>query len=389
MTNDSGSTATSARSATGGSGSATSDATPRPRAAAEPSGPTSAEPSGPTSAEPSGPTAAEPLPGQRAAAGPGDTVGSAETAGLAGTAGLAALALAWLAAMLWVAHAAISSDVGAVALATATSTLPSVVSAGLMAGAAAGLAAASLIAGAGGRPWLRFAAAAGAGVATGTIAGLAFVIGSGSDPARMAVAGTMAAGATVGGALAGARSARVIQGVVAAMLAMFATGVLLGLVKSPLKDLYGAGAGEASQASAAGWFAATVAVVSGLAAGLTAYRVLGGARRNPALRWPAYLVAGAGPGALLLVTELIIRTGGAKLFGLVRQISEFDRTVQDWADDSRVNNALVVMFVGAIVAIVGLGRTLGSPGEANAGPQSADAGGPQPGDAGGSASADR
>jgi hypothetical protein len=174
----------------------------------------------------------------------------------------------------------------------------------------------------------------------------------------MALAGTLAAGATIGGAIAAVRNLRVVAAVVAGGLAVFAAGFFLGLVKGQIQDFYGAGDDEASQLSAAGWFAATAAVVSGLAAGLTAYLVLGGARRNPGLRWPAYLVAGAGPGALLLVTELITRTGGAKLLGLVREISDADRTFQAWAEGSRVNNALVVLFVGAIIAIVGLGRTL-------------------------------
>jgi hypothetical protein len=370
MTNDSGITATSARSAV---------------------------------PEPSGPAAVESLDGDRPAAGrprlhpavveagaeadpggagPGEAgpggagpIGAGPSA--AGMAVLATLAVAWLAAMLWVAHATISSDVGAVALATAASTLPSVVSAALVAGAGAALVAlGTLISrerpgglperrprGLAARAGGRFTVAVSAGLLTGVLAGAAFVAGSGSDPARMALAGTLAAGATIGGALAGARNLRVVAAVVAAGLAVFAAGFFLGLVKGQIQDFYGAGDDEASQLSAAGWFAATAAVVSGLAAGLTAYRVLGGARRNPVLRWPAYLVAGAGPGALLLVTELVTRTGGAKLLGLVREISDADRTFQAWAEGSRVNNALVVLFVGAVIAIVGLGRTL-APGAA-------------------------
>ena len=198
-----------------------------------------------------------------------------------------------------------------------------------------------------------------AGQSTGLVAGLLFIVGSGTDPARMALAGTLAAGATVGGAIAGVRAGRIVAAVVAASLAVFATGFVFGLFKSQLLDFYGAGDDPASQESAAGWFAATAAVTSGLMAGLTAYRMLGGARRNPSLRWPAYLVAGAGAGALLLVAEIIIRTGGAKLFRLVREISDDDRTWQAWAEGSRVNNGLVVLFVGAIVAIIALGRTLG------------------------------
>jgi hypothetical protein len=383
MTNDTGGAATSARSAV-----------------PEPSGPAPVEslavdgtgarrrsrataPRHPRSAADADTDPGAAPPASPAPAGPG--------APAAGT--LAALALAWLAAMLWVAHATISSDVGAVALAIAASTLPSVVSAALVAGAGAGLFALTVLTGGSGTlpagsgtagapaaraiarsGMARFGLTLGAGLATGALAGAAFIAGSGTDPARMALAGTLAAAATVGGSLAGARNGRVVAAVVAAGLAVFAAGVLLGLFKGDVQAFYGAGDDEASQLSAAGWYAATAAVASGLAAGLTAYRVLGGARRNPGLRWPAYLIAGAGPGALLLATELIARTGGGKLLGLVRRISDADRTLQAWAEGSRVNNALVVLFVGAIVAAICLGRTLGparEPGEVSDGERGA------------------
>jgi hypothetical protein len=281
---------------------------------------------------------------------------------------LAVLALAWLIAMLWVAHSSISSDVGAVALATAASSLPAVVSAAIVAGAAAALVAAGLVGLVGratgalaGRVGIRFAASVLAGVVTGLAAGSAFIAVSGSDPARMAIGATLAAGATIGAAIAGARPGPIPAAAVAAALAVFATGFTLSLFKGPVQAFYGAGEDEASQLSAAGWFAATAAVASGVAAGLTAYRFLGGARRVPELRWPAYLVAGAGPGFLLLVTEAVIRTGGAKLLGLVREISDADRILHAWAGGSRINNGLVVLFVGALVAIIAFGRTLDPP----------------------------
>jgi hypothetical protein len=363
MTND---TAASGRAALAGAapspadGAApTNDLSPEPRASAD----RSPELGGASSSHSASVTRPAPdLPSAPDDSSPTDPPSAPDVAGPGlGRAGvLAALALAWLAAMLWVTHASISSDVGAVALATAASTLPPVVSAALVAGAAAGLLATTLIPrGNAGRAAVRSGVAAAAGAGTGLVAGVLFVAGSGTDPARMAVAGTLAAAATVGGAIAGVRAGRIVAAVVAASLAVFATGVVLGFFKPQLLDFYGAGDDPASLQSAVGWFAATAAVASGLVAGLTAYRMLGGARRDPTLRWPAYLVAGAGSGLLLLVAEAIVRTGGAKVFRLVREISEDDRTWQAWGEGSRVNNALVVLFVGAIVAIIALGRTLG------------------------------
>jgi hypothetical protein len=368
MTNDSGTTATPARSAVPepagpadvesfGPTASGDPGTGGPGAAARRAGPGDADPD---TAEADVPT---PLPPNGPAAGPG-RVGAPEApdggprVGLPGVGLLAALALSWLAAMLWVAHASISSDVGVVALATAASSLPPVVSAGGVAGAAFGLLAVRLLVRDPERSGIRFGVAVTAGLATGLAAGAAFAVGSGSDPARMALAGTLAAGATIGGAAAGARTGRVVAAVVAAALATFAVGVVFGFFKEPLQGFYGAGDDEASRASASGWFAATVAVVGGVVAGLTAFAYLGGARRGSGLRWPAYLVAGAGTGVLLVATEIIVRTGGAQLLGLVREISDADRALQSWADASRVNNALVVLFVGAITATVALGRTL-------------------------------
>ncbi|HYN94612.1 MAG TPA: hypothetical protein VES42_12255 [Pilimelia sp.] len=278
---------------------------------------------------------------------------------LPGAGALAALALIWLAAMLKSAHAAVSSDLDALMIAGAAYSLPGAVSATLVAGAAMGLLAARLLAGRHGEgSAVRFGAALGAGLLTGATAGGTFVAGPGSGSARMILAGTIAAAGTIGGAAAGVRARRVVGAAVAAALAVFAVGFVLSLFHDPLLSLYGAGDDPASRESALGWYAATTSVSSGLAAGLTAYRYLGGARRAPGLRWPAYLAAGAGPGLLLLVTELIIRTGGAQLLDLIRAISEDDRSGQSWLDGSRIVRALVVLFLGAIIAMVAFGRTL-------------------------------
>ena len=367
---------TGARSTVGAAGAAPTRRSAGPDHAAKPATPAGGQsvpepdeltrPAADTGLTGADPQPADPAPSASAPLDPGAAAAAPLGPGRPGPGPswlLATLALAWLAAMLWVAHASISADVGAVALATAASSLPPVVSAGLVAGAAVGLLAATLLTHArprvAERAGIRPGVALAAGAVAGLLAGGAFVLGSGSDPARMAVAGTLAAAVTVGSAIAGARASRVVAAIVTAGLAVFATGFLLSLFKQPLLDLYGAGADAASQESAAGYFAATAAIASGMVAGLTAYRVLGGARRDPAVRWPAYLVAGAGSGVLLLIAELLLRTGGAELLRLVREISDFDRTAQTWADGSRVNNALVVLFVGAIVALFALGRGLG------------------------------
>jgi hypothetical protein len=74
--------------------------------------------------------------------------------------------------------------------------------------------------------------------------------------------------------------------------------------------------------------------------------------------WPWYLLAGALPGVTLLLTEVLTRTGGATLLDGVRSLSEGDQIAVDFSAFSRLRNAMVVMFVGGIAAMVAVGRTL-------------------------------
>ena len=308
--------------------------------------------------------------------------------GLPGAGLLAVLALGWLVAMLWSAEATISAGAGGLAITAAAYSLPGVISAVLVAGAALGLVA---VAGLGRRfpalpverAGLRSAVAFGTGLAVGVAGASTIVVAYGTGTASMVLAGTVAAAGTVGGAIAAVRGQHLVASVVAAALAVFAVGFLLNLFKDPLLSLYGLGDTEASRVSAYGWFAATAAIASGLAAGLVAFGFLRRAERRgeaaqtgdaaPAagtartgysdgggLRWPAYLAAGAGPGLLLLVAEVITRVGGARVLTLAGEVSDNDRTAQAWLDGSRINYALVVLFVGAIVATIAFGRTLPS-----------------------------
>ena len=96
-------------------------------------------------------------------------------------------------------------------------------------------------------------------------------------------------------------------------------------------------------------------------------RYLAWARRRAAradatagvLRWPAYLVAGAGPGLLLLTAEVILRVGGRELLDLASALSEADAVAQTALGTSRIDNAIWVLFVGALTAMIVFGRTLG------------------------------
>ncbi|MFY1690255.1 hypothetical protein [Plantactinospora sp. WMMB782] len=292
---------------------------------------------------------------------------------------LALLALGWLTAMLWSARAAISSaGLSSMEITLAAYSLPGLISASLVGGAAVSLVLGNLMTRLGiWRSTPRFLVSLVAGLATGFLAALVVTLSSGEGSAIMVLAGTAAAAATVGGIVGGLRSTLVVAAIVAAGLAVFAVGFALNYFKDPLLDLYGFGETQESRLTAVRWFARTVSVTSALATGLLVFGYLRTAGRRvveqgtgavPALRWPAYLIAGAGPGLLLLVTEILTRTAGAEVIRLAGAISEADQTVQSDFGGSRVNHLLLVLFGGALTAIIAFGRTLRPAEEATSSP---------------------
>jgi hypothetical protein len=285
-----------------------------------------------------------------------------------GAAGFAMLAVAWLAGMLWSGQRAISSaNTDSIAIAMAAYSLPGVISASLVSGAAMGLTLTNLLTRRGvTRAVPRFATAVGAGLVTGVLAGLAVTFSYGHSSAMMVLAGAIAAAATIGGTAAGLRNAPAVGAVVTAGLAVFAVAFILATFKSPLLSLYGYGATEATKVNAVTWYSRTAWLAGGLAAGLVTFFYLRWAQRranalggeNRTLRWPVYLIAGAGPGLLLLATEALTRTAGGQVLALAKALSVADGVSQGWLGSSRFTYALGVLFVGSFTALMALGRTL-------------------------------
>ncbi|WP_326560841.1 hypothetical protein [Micromonospora sp. NBC_01796] len=282
--------------------------------------------------------------------------------------GLGVLAIGWLAAMLWIGQAEItSSDINSIVIAMAALALPGLISASMVGGAAAAVVAANLLTRRGvHRSTPRFAAAVGAGLLVGLLAALTVTLSYGDGDSITVLAGTVAAAATVGGIAGGVRAVPVVGAVVAAGLTVFVINTALNIFKDPLLSLYGYGDTDQSQTNALEWFSRTGSIGGGLVAGLLVFFYLGLARRrtlalNPRAslpRWPAYLVAGAGPGLLLLAAELLTQTAGARLLAAAGSLSEVDRGLQDQLSEYRSNQALWVLFVGALTALIAFGRTL-------------------------------
>ncbi|WP_346119565.1 hypothetical protein [Micromonospora coerulea] len=325
------------------------------------------QPGSSTAAEPDQPTAA---PVEETA--PADVAGTAAAgtgrATLApGAVVLALVAVGWLAAMLWSTRAAIhSAEAGVTAISLSAYALPGVISAALVAGAAVALAATNPLARRTERATLRFLAATGAGLLVGLAAAVAINLTYADNATTNTIAGTTAAAAIIGGAVAGARTARVVGAAASAALATLVFVVAFSRARDPLSDLFGAGDSQESVLTAAKWVSRTESLLAGLLAGLVAFGYLTWSRRTarrdtaaPQPRWPAYLLAGAGPGLLLLLAEVIIRVGGRALLDLAAALSDADQVAQTALGTSRIDNGIWVLFVGALTALVAFGRTLG------------------------------
>ncbi|MEV6598172.1 hypothetical protein AB0M36_15010 [Actinoplanes sp. NPDC051346] len=279
---------------------------------------------------------------------------------------LAVASMLWTAAMLWSARVTITGHANAEMEVTSTAyAMPGAVSASLVAGAAVGVAVRRYLT-RGGRepgPTVRFALPIGAGLAVGLLGALAIFTINTEGWIYAVVAGTIAAAATIGGTLASFRHPRVIAAACGGALAVFGVQALLSFAQDSLLPALGAGNTAASQASAAGYFGFVQGALGGLAAGLVAYRLMRHARRRGGsdVRWPLYALAGAGPGLLLIVSELLTRTAGARVLELAGKVSELELTVQRVLSGTRLNIGLVVLFVGAFTAMVAVGRTLGTP----------------------------
>ena len=281
---------------------------------------------------------------------------------------LALATLIWTGAMLWSARATITGRADAEMEVTSTAyALPGAISAALVAGAAVGLAGLALVArrrtpGA----TLRFSLATAAGLLVGLVGALTIITINTEGWLYAVVGGTIAAAATIGGALAGLRAPRVINAVGWSAVAVFAVGFVVNLFQSPLLTALGAGDTRESQADATQWFSWGQALLSGLAAGIVSYLVLRRARRLSGgvdVPWGLYGIAGAGPGLLLVVAEVLTRTAGSRVLELAGKVSELELVVQQMLGGARLNSALIVLFVGAISATIAVGRTIGPSGD--------------------------
>jgi hypothetical protein len=267
---------------------------------------------------------------------------------------LLGLSLAWFGWTLWSAHTNITGAGDELnAVLQAADALPVVISASVLAGAASSMTALG---------WrrvddrLRWPLALGVGALVGALALGLVLLGYGHRTSIVALAVAVLAAAVLGGALGALKPGELASAGVAGTLVVFLVSIALHSFPGQLMRLFGAGGSPGSVLSAATRLALTTSLVGGVLAGLLAFWLL--YRSCKTRRFLAYLAAGAFPGVVLLLAELVTRVGGAQLFHVVSGLSSGDQTLVDYWANTRLDHALVVLFVGAITAVLCFGRSL-------------------------------
>jgi hypothetical protein len=278
----------------------------------------------------------------------------------AGSLAVALLAVVWLVIDLGIAYKTVRA--GVLADTQVALIISSITAAALVAGAAVGVLAVGRLAGRFGgieRAVARVLAGAAAGAAVAVIAVAGMLIAYHAGSAVPAVAITVAVAAIGGGALAAIRPTATIAAGLAGSLAYTVVSVIEAFFRDSLLRLFGAGTNTvAAYASAENRLSLVVSLLTGVIAGATAFLFL--RRSGLTLPWPAYLVAGAVPGALLLIADGVAWVGAIQLRQAIGAISEFDRISLSMLQPAKINSEMIVFFVGTVTAMILVGRTLRS-----------------------------
>ncbi|GIJ69401.1 hypothetical protein [Virgisporangium ochraceum] len=272
---------------------------------------------------------------------------------------VAAVSVAWFVAALWLTHASVVGErEPQLGLVNASLAMPLLIASGIVAGAALAVVVVGWLTLRGTlvRPRWQVLAGAGAGLALGAVAGALVLLGYGTVAALVSLSIAMALAAAVGGAIGGVPWPAVVVAGVIGSLVRFALGFLEGLFGGRLREAIVRDDSVAAQLAAVGQIGFAMALLGGAVAGLTASLYL----RRSGLKWPAHLAAGAAPGLLLLIAEVATRLGGTPLLSAMSGNDTFDERATQLVADTRLSTALVVLFTGAVVAIIVHGRTLSS-----------------------------
>jgi hypothetical protein len=265
-----------------------------------------------------------------------DTIARTETRESTGTAQELFLSLLWLGTTMYVAHATLGkAQAPDGVLGAAVEAMPDLILSSLMTGASLGAAAGSRFRGPGGR----LLAGLAIGSAFGLLAAFAMRMVYGTEQPITVLAVTVGVTTVVGGTFA-ILPAEIVGGGMWSMTWVAFLGIMF--------PVWLLGLGDDS-------FLADTrlqAILMGLV-GLYALQHLRGERRP----WFWYPLAGALPGLLLLLAELLTRLGGSVLTKLVQGVQSDSQSLLEPSAE-QLRNAVIVLAVGGAVCLVAGMRTL-------------------------------
>jgi hypothetical protein len=247
--------------------------------------------------------------------------------------------LVWLGATMYTAHTTITGSGGDLsgALGAVAAALPGVIAAMLVTGASVGAVAGRRSRNAGPRLL--------AGLALGTLFGLAAAagirFGYGGGRSIMVFAIAVGAASIVGGALAVLPGA-VLKAGLWGTTWVFLAGVIFGGLQPNLVTLLGGG--EAANTR----FVVGQSLVTGMVAGFCTVRVL----RVEGNRVLWYLVGGVLPGLVLLGAAWLTGAGGSAVAQLIHGFPTEPLVLVELSDSARLRHALTVLAVGGLIAML-------------------------------------
>jgi hypothetical protein len=197
----------------------------------------------------------------------------------------------------------------------------------------------------------RLVTAAGGGVLVGLVAAAAGYSTFAATPAVAAiVAGVAGLSALLGGCAAAPKNTDAVAAGLAATVVLLAFMFLRGWFDEDLLNLL------TRQPDTYRWIGIAGGVVAGMCAGLTAYALL--RRRRSATKLSGYLLAGAAPGALWLLSEIAIRIAAAFLVNTTSQIDQLSDLLMGQTLEAQLNGSLATLFAGGTTAVLAFGMLL-------------------------------
>jgi hypothetical protein len=264
------------------------------------------------------------------------------------------VALVLLALTLWSTYSVIANAASEFLITTlATLVLPSVLLATILAGGAAGILAVGLL------PWRPLLSGLAGGLVVGLLAMAGMLVAYHHGPAVPYVAAVVAVTGALGGAAAAFRPLAAVSAGIAGGVAATGLGLVAAYFQNDLVDLFGNQETVGTMAEAASRLQLTTSIVSGVLAGAVAFAYL--RRTSLALPWPVYPAAGAAAGVLTLVSTLLGWLGRLPLTEIVEDYSEFDAQIIFSRLPEQINHGMIVLFAGAFVAMILVGRTMRRP----------------------------